>query len=30
MMRRGQMKSLDARDASGQPKFVAGPFGVAA
>ncbi len=30
MMRKGQVKRLDGRDAVGQAKFVAGLFGVAA
>ena len=30
MMRKGQIKRLDGRDAVGQAKFVAGLFGVAA
>ena len=29
MLRKGQVKSLDARDAGGQAKFVASLFGVA-
>jgi hypothetical protein len=30
MIGKGQVKSLDGRDATGQAKFVAGLFGVAA
>ena len=30
MMRKGQVKRLDGRDAPGQAKFVQSPFGVAA
>jgi hypothetical protein len=30
MMRKGQVKRLDGRDAAGQAKFVASLFGVAA
>ena len=30
MMRKGQVKRLDGKDAVGQAKFVASPFGVAA